>query len=107
MITAEEKFYYSVSPIMEKVTKEEFQKYIQNYPRKLRRDVFAVCDPPSVTYNDFELADRWPYSIVASTCIYDDEPGSHWYEPEEDRIYKIMVNIEEVFNSRTGNKTED
>ena len=102
-----QEFYYSVKPIMKKVTKEEFLNYIQNYPRKLDRDVFAACEPPSVTYNDFELADRWPYSIVANTWIYDDKPGSYLYEPEEKRDYKIMVNIEEVFNSRTGNKTED
>lgn len=69
--------------------------------------MFGACDPPSVTYNDFELADRYPYSVVASTFLYDDTPGSYWYEPEEDKIYRIMVNYEEVFNSRTGNKTID
>lgn len=103
----EQSFYYSVEPEFVDVTKEKFVDYINDYPRKLIRDVFGACDPPSVTYNDFELADRYPYSVVASTLLYDDTPGSYWYEPEEDRIYRIMVNYEEVFNSRTGNKTID
>lgn len=102
-----ERFYYGVSPVMKNVTKEEFQEYIRNYPRKLDRDVFGACEPPSVTYNDFELADRWPYSVVASTFLYDNKPGSYYYEPEEKRTYKIMINVEEVFASHTGNKTED
>lgn len=102
-----EEFYYSVKPIMKKVNKTEFQKYIQNYPRRLMTDAFGACMPPYVTYNDPELADRWPYSIVASTYLYDDKPDGYFYEPEEKRDYKIMENYEEVFNSRTGNKTED
>lgn len=100
-------FYYSVEPIFVNVTKEKFVNYINNYPRKLIRDVFGACDPPSVTYNDFELADRYPYSVVASTHLYDDTPGSYYYEPEENRYYRVMVNYEEVFESRTGNKTID
>lgn len=98
-------FYYSAEPKFSNVSKEDYVKFINNYPRPLNRDVFAACDPPSVTYNDFELADRWPYSIVASTCLYDDTPGSY-YEPEEKRVYQIMANYKEVFDSRTGNKTE-
>ena len=100
-------FYYGVEPKFIRVSKEEFMSFLNNYPRKLERDVYGACDPPSVTYNDFELADRWWYSVVASTLLYDDTPGSYWYEPEEDRVYKVMVNYEEVFASRTGNKTED
>ena len=100
-------FYYSAEPEFADVSKEEYVKFINNYPRPLNRDVFAACDPPSVTYNDFKLADRWPYSIVASTYLYDDTPGSYFYEPEEKRIYQIMVNYEEVFDSKTGNKTMD
>lgn len=99
--------YYTVEPIKKKVSKEEFVKFLENYPRPLRRDVFAACDPPAISYNDFELADRWLYSIVASTHYYDDDPKGHYYEPEEKRSYIIMVNYEEVFASRTGNKTED
>lgn len=103
----DQSFYYSVEPKFIRVSKEEFIAFLNNYPRKLERDVYGVCEPPSVTYNDFELADRWWFSVVASTSLYDDNPGDYFYKPEEDRVYKIMVNYEEVFASRTGNKTED
>ena len=100
-------YYYGVEPIMKEVSKKEFVDYINNYPRKLKRDVFGACEPPCVSFNDFELADRWYYSVVASTFLYDDNPEGYYYEPEKDRIYKIMINFKEVFNSRTGNKTID
>ncbi len=100
-------FYYSVEPIIKDVSVEEYVNFINNYPRKLMRDVFAACDPPSVTYNDFELADRYPYSIVASTHLWSDDPEDYFYAPMEERKFRIMENIEEVFASRTGNKTED
>lgn len=100
-------FYYSVEPIMKDVSAEEYVDFINNYPRKLMRDVFAACDPPSVTYNDFELADRYPYSVVACTHLWSDDPEDYFYTPMEERIFRIMENIEEVFASRTGNKTED
>ena len=102
-----EEFYYAVKPIMKEVAKEEFQRYIQNYPRKLIGDVFGACMPPLITYNDFEMADRFPYSIVAETYGYDNDPSGYFYEPEEKRTYKIMENYEEVFDSHTGNKTID
>ena len=101
------KYYYSVEPIMKKVTKQEYVDFINNYPRPLVRDVTGICEPPYVSYNDFELADRWHYSVVASTSLYDDNPNGYFYCPEEDRDYRIMSNYEEVFNSRTGNKTLD
>lgn len=100
-------FYYSAEPKFADVTKEEYFEFINNYPRPLNIDIFTACDPPSVTHNDFELADRWPYSIVARTFFYGNNPGSYYYEPEEKRIYQIMVNYKEVFDSRTGNKTID
>ena len=100
-------FYYSVEPIRTQVTKQEYIDFIKNYPRKLVRDVTGICEPPAISYNDFELADRYPYSIVANTHLYDNDPNGYYYCPEEERVYVIMENYEEVFNSRTGNKTED
>ena len=94
--------FYTAEPIIKEVSKEEFQKFVDEYPRPLTRDVYGVCDPPLVSYNDFDLANRWPYSIVASTSLYDNEPGDHFYEPEDKRIYKIVENYEELFNSKTG-----
>lgn len=98
--------YFTVEPVYKKASKDEYQKFIDEYPRKLVRDVYGVCDPPSITYNDFELADRYPYSVVASTFAYDDEPGAYYYEPPEERIYKIMENYKEVFDRRTGYKED-
>ena len=102
-----QEFYYSVMPIEKKVTREEFDEFLKNYPRSLVRDVYGVCEPPCVSYNDFELADRWPYSIVASTGVYSDNPDDYYYVPRDERRYTIMINYKEVFDSRTGNKTED
>lgn len=96
--------YYTVEPIFENVSKEEFSDWLSKYPRKLERDVYAVVDPPAVSYNDFELADKWPYSIVARTSAYSEDPKDYFYEPPEDRIYSVMRNFEEVYLSKTGHK---
>lgn len=100
-------FYYNVEPIEKKVTCEEFDEFLKNYPRLLTIDVCGIFEPPCISYNDFELADRWPYSVVAKTWAYSDDPDDYYYEPEDERSYIIMVNYKEVFDSRTGNKTED
>ena len=98
-----QEFFYTAKPISKKVSKQEFLNFIKNHPRKLKIDCCGISDPPSITYNDFELANRWPYSIVASTFAYDDNPGDYFYEPEEERYYSIVVNYKELFNSKTGN----
>lgn len=102
-----QEFYYSAMPIEKRVTCEEFDEFLKNYPRSLVRDVCGINGPPSITYNDFELADRWPYSVVARTWLYSDEPGDYFYEPQDKRSYIVVVNHNELFDSRTGNKTED
>lgn len=101
------KFYHSVEPIMKSVTRQEFIDFIDKYPRKLDRDVCGISDPPNVTYNDFELADRWPYSIVAQTYLYDNDPSGYFYKPEAERYYGIMINYEEVFASKTGRMADE
>ena len=97
-----QEYFYTAEPITKKVTKEEFMEFIKNYPRKLKRDVCGISDPPAVSYNDFELANRWPYSIVASTFLYDDNPDGYFYEPEDKRMYSVVINHEELFASKTG-----
>lgn len=99
--------YYTIEPRMKSVTEAEFKEYLKNYPRKLDYDCNATCDPPAISYNDFELADKWPYSVVASTHAYDDDPEGYYYEKPEDRRYVVMVNHKEVFASKTGYKTVD
>lgn len=101
----EREFYYSVEPIEKVVSEQEFIDFINNYPRKLTRDVTGICDPPAISYNDFELADRWPYSVVAYGHVWDDDPKDYFYKPKEKREYTIVINYEEVFKSKTSNKT--
>lgn len=98
-----QEFFYTAKPIREKVSKQEFLNFIKNYPRKLETDWCGISDPPSITYNDFELANRWPYSIVASTFAYSDNLDDYFYEPEDKRDYFIIINYEELFDSKTGN----
>ena len=96
--------WFKIEPIFKKVSKEEFEDFIKTYPRKLERDVYGISDPPSISYNDFELANRWPWSIVASTMGYSDDPSDYWYAPEEERHYTILENYKELFEARTGYK---
>jgi hypothetical protein len=98
-------FFYAIEPKMVLVTKENFCDFIKNYPRKLAYDCTGICEPPAISYNDFELANRWPYSVVARTWAYSDDPKDYYYS--DNPKYYIMENYEEVFNSRTGNKAVD
>ena len=102
-----QEYFYTATRITKKVTKEEFFEFIKSYPRTLNRDCSGISDPPCITYNDFELANRWPYSIVASTFAYSDDPESYYYVPEENRQYIIIPNYQELFNSKTGNRAND
>lgn len=99
-------YFYTAEPDMINVTKEEFEKFIEDYPRELERDVCGISDPPNITYNDFELANRWPYSVIARTFLYSDNKEDYWYCPEGERTYAVMKNFEEVFASKTGNQAK-
>jgi hypothetical protein len=94
--------FYTAEPEFKQVTRAEYEEFLKNYPRPLRSDVCAICDPPVITHNDFELANRWPYSVIARTWLYDDKPGQYFYEPEEKRKFYICVNYRELFDSKTG-----
>lgn len=85
-----EEVFYTVEKERRLVDKEEFDNFIKNYPRKLRGDYFMDV----YSYNDFELANVWPKSIVAKIYV--------GYGPDDPDEYEIVVNYEEVFNSKTG-----
>ena len=93
--------FYTIDKITKKVSKEEFYNFIKNYPRKLEKDVWGISEPPSISYNDFQLANRWSYSVIAYTWAYDDDPKGFWYIPEDERSYVITTNYEDLFNSKT------
>ena len=79
--------FYTVEPNRVEVSEKEFKEFINNYPRKLEIDYYM----DAWTYNDFELANIWPYSIVAKV--------SNDYG---ELSYYITTNIKEVFDSKTG-----
>ena len=96
--------WYTAEPKMESVTEEEFNQFLKDYPRLLSRDVAGMADPPVISYNDFELAEKWPFSVVAQTHAYSNDPDDYYYVPEEERKYKIMSNYQEVFGSKVDPK---
>lgn len=55
-----------------KTTEAEFNAFIKRYPRKLVTDVAGMYEPPVLTFNDFELAPKWPESVVANVILYAD-----------------------------------
>jgi hypothetical protein len=67
-----------------KVTKEEFEKFIEKYPGKLETDVARMFEPPLKTWNDFAKADKWPESAVAFCHLYD---GSDYYDGRQPEYY--------------------
>lgn len=61
-------------PDLKECTADELEAFISSYPRELTRDVYAVVEPPLVTFNDFTLG-KWPESVVASySQIYFGQP---------------------------------
>ena len=97
--TKDEHEYIETHATIEKqfkdVTKQEFDEFIASYPRYLERDVCGICEPPAVTYNDWEIG-WWSRSVVANTLLYDDNPNSFYYEPENKRFYRIVTNYEDL-----------
>lgn len=88
-IEPEEKIEITSDSEYKKVTKEEFTTFISNFPTELETDIYAVCEPALITYNDFSRG-PWPQSIVARTWLYDEQPGEHYYCPLEERSYYIL-----------------
>lgn len=97
--TKDEHEYIDTHATIEKqfkdVTKQEFDEFIASYPRHLERDVCGICEPPAVSYNDWEIG-WWSRSIVASTMLYSDNPKDRYYEPEDKRVYQIVTNYEDL-----------
>ena len=97
--TKDEHEYIGIHATIEKqfkdVTKQEFDEFIASYPRHLERDVCGICEPPAVSYNDWEIG-WWSRSIVASTMLYSDNPKDSYYELEDKRVYQIVTNYEDL-----------
>lgn len=84
--------YCKIAPQLEYCIKEEFKKFITNYPNKLHVDFFM----DAYSWNDFTIAELWPDTMVAMEF----PPMYH----ETESKYKIAVNIDEVFASRADDE---
>ena len=72
---------------MKKVTKDEFDRFIDNYGKPLERHVTAICDPPILSYNDFSKNKKWPKSVVAKIVLNTAMEGHPDYDGEPDDYY--------------------
>lgn len=97
--TRDESDYIDIHTTIEaqckQVTKQEFDEFIASYPRHLECDVCNICEPPAVSYNDWEIG-WWSRSVVASTMLYSDDPKNSYYESEDKRVYQIVTNYEDL-----------
>lgn len=90
------KSHIKTEPQNKEVAKQEFIDFCNSYPRALIRHVCGICDPPAVSYNDFEIG-WWPLSVIANTHLYVDNPEDYFYVPEEERFYSIVINYKELY----------
>jgi hypothetical protein len=47
------------------VSKEEFKKFVKEYPKELHKHAVMICEPPLITYHDFSDGKKYPESIIA------------------------------------------
>jgi hypothetical protein len=79
-------------------SKDQLRDWCKRYKEKYQRDlVFDVCivsEPPLITFNDFELAPKWPESIVAQFWAGDLEGDEPHYGPAKG--FKVRSDLLEV-----------
>lgn len=74
--------------INKKVSKEEFDKFLADYPNKLEQDTVGFVDPPQRQFNDFSDGKVWPESVVAFIWL-----NSLW-DPNTEDEYVLKVKTE-------------
>lgn len=57
-----------------RVNKEEYVKFLQEYPEPLTRSICHICEPPLESYEDRKLAKKWPRNMVAKQVLDEEEP---------------------------------
>lgn len=67
-----------------KVSKEEFQTFLREYPNKLEGNVALMCEPPMLNYNDFSGGAKWPHSMVAKAILNSKMSYSKYYDGAPD-----------------------
>jgi len=73
-----------------KVTKEQFDKFVKEYPSELVWDVAGMYEPPLGSHNDFSEGKKWPESMVTKVVLYN---GSS-YHGGKNREYYIRTELE-------------
>lgn len=73
--------------MMRKVSKEEFNKFINDSKHPLLEDVTGVCTPPLKSYNDFSNDKKWPESMVAYIVLNEQMEGNPSYNGEPNDYY--------------------
>lgn len=88
----QKKYFYTATPIEKEVSKQEFENFINNYPRKLEK-LWSHHSSEICMYSDNQLAADGLYNVVA---LYSQDLYSG------DKTYTITVNYDELYNTRTG-----
>lgn len=58
-------------------TKEEFDNFVKDYPKKLRSDFYPKVDSITLDYKDSTLG-GWPCSVVASCKVLSNGKQGGW-----------------------------
>lgn len=66
-----------MSSTFKEVSRDDFHRFIDTYPRKLTYDVTGICEPPLAAYYDFE-AEKGPNAMVARYHLYPKNPRTYW-----------------------------
>lgn len=70
--------------MLKDVTKEEFFKFIENYPNLLDTRLVTMTSPPMVCYEDFSKG-NWPKCTVGQYRL-----GGYYDDGPEDYDYRIV-----------------
>ena len=56
---------------MVKVSKEQFDAFLANYPRPLQKHLTTICDPEMLGFYDFSLGTDADSALVAKQFLFD------------------------------------
>jgi len=101
--TLRQEYYYTVDPVWTNVTQAQFDTFRHNYPRPLVEDASRTQYPTIISFNDYQLADKNPFSIVAECEAVFNSSGERTGYTK----FKVMSNFAAVYASRTGNKRHE
>lgn len=74
-----------------RVSKEEFDSFVKNYPVELQEHWIEFCTPPIITWNDFSSGKQYPDTIVARTYDYSHPIWDEVEKYEEEYYIKTEV----------------